>query len=676
MSACRLLRIGYLILCILFGCAASALASDAGDGSVSSVFERSEIESAAIDRLSMAFGHYRIGQYAEAAALLETFLAGAPAPSDEEAARFLLGDCYFGAFDRTPTGNSQLALDAYRSGVRQFPDSPLAAKAIFRMAEIHYRRGDYLKAVFLSRKASREHPDSAVTPWALHLHGKGLLAAKKNAAALHVLADVARKYPKHPVVMAVKTSLVSYHMERGDDASALAQVGDLPRQALTSHRELAGVYGELLVRIQRTREAREVLHLLINRYPDDARTPRWMALLGDAYRADGKRKEAMKVYYELKTRFPQGEASVTAQAGILDLRLAEGGARAFDQVDRAYGRLVAETGGTFEGLALARWANMLFRTEHYGRAVAAYQHFLADFRDSRYFRQMTEDYGRALPAYLARLYEQQDFPRILEVAQTHRAALSGEVWSPEVGWLLAESHRRMSFYRGALRSLDRLQREDPGVLRDDTFVARLGEAYLALGEFEAARETLRGFAKRFPKSRHGANVHAMRASMAFLEGDDAQAARNARMSLRGKGPEQPDATRFLLAAAHWRQGEREASLAQFRQALPPAEAAKGETLPPAVSGPARFAVADLLYELGRHRAALAAYHAAVEALPDDRNVPWARYRMGRIQWRLDREAEALKTFEAMGTVTDETLALLVEDAKEELRWQQSHGSRP
>ncbi len=676
MSAYHSIRKGCLVLCILLCWVAGAPASDGRDGTPVSMDEAPDGPFPAIDRLSMAFGHYRLGQYAEAAALLETFLAGSPAPPDEEAARFLLGDSYFGAFDRNPTGNSQRALDAYRRAVRQFPESPLAAKATFRMAEIHYRQGNYLKAVFLSRKIARQHPDAVITPWALHLHGKGLLAAQKDAAGLHVLAGVVREYADHPVLIAAKTSLVAHHMERGDDPSALAQVRDVPQKKITGDRELGSLYGELLVRMQRTREARDVLEILVNRYPEDPRASRWMALLGDAYRADGKKREAMKVYYEVKTQFPESEGSLMARAGILDLRVAEDARGAFDQADRGYSGLVTETAGAFEGLALVRKASMLFRTGHYGRAVADYQHFLSDFGGSRYVRPMKDEYRRALQAYLGSLYEQQDFSEILELAQTHRAALSGEAWSAEVGWLLAESHRRMSFYRAALRSLDRLRREDDRTLRDDAFVARLAEVYLALGEVEAARKTLKHFVKRFPRSRHRANVHAMEARMAFLQGDDVQAVRKARLSLTGEQPERSDTIRFLLGAARWRQGKREESLAQFRQALPPAAASESAPLPPAVAGPARFAVADLLYELGRYREALSAYQAAMESHPDDRNVPWAQYRIGRVQWRLHRNTEALKTFEAIGGIPDETLALLVEDAKEELLWQQNHGRRP
>ncbi len=676
MSACGFIRKACIVVCILLAWAPGVPASDGVRGTGPPMEGASGAALPAVDQLSLAFGHYRAGQYGEAAALLEPFLAGSPAPPDEEAASFLLGDCYFGAFERDPSANPQRALDAYQRAVRQFPKSPLAAKAVFRMAEIHYRQGNYLKAVFLSRKVAQEHPDSSVSPWALHLHGKGLLTAKKDAAALHVLAEVARKYPDHPVRLAVKTSLVAYHMEQGDDPSALAQIGDLPQKELTGDRELGSLCGELLIRVKRNREARDVLETMVNVYGDDPRASRWMALLGDAYRGDGRNREAMKVYYEAKTRFPETEGALMAQAGILDLRLAEDAQGAFDRVDRAYGRLVAEAPEAFEGLALARRATMLFRTAHYGRAVAQYQRFLADFPESRYFRQMTEEYEKALQAHLERLYEQHDFSTILEVAQTHRAALRGHVWSPQVGWLLAESHRRMSFYRAALRSLDRLRQEAPQMLRDDTFVARLAEVYLGLGEVAAAEETLKDFAERFPKSRHGANVQAMQARLAFVQGNDPQVVRNARLSLNDGAAEQPDATRFLLAAARWRQGKRGVSLTQFRQTLSSADATGETAVPPSVAGPARFAVADLLYELGRHREALAAYQEAITALPEDRNVPWARYRIGRIQWHLHRETEALKTFDAIGEVADATLALLVQDAKEELLWQQSYGNAP
>ncbi len=676
MSVFPFLRKGCLVICILLVSGHGARAVDRARRSAAVVDETPGGESRVLDRLSAAFGHYRAGYYGEAAALLESFLAESPTPSEEEAARFLLGDCYWGAFGKNGDGSGQRALDVYRGALRAFPESTLAAKATFRMAEIHYRQGNDLKAIYLSRKISREHPAAAVTPWALHLHGKSLLAAKREAAGLHVLAEVIREYPRHPVVTAVRTSLVAHHMNRGDYPSALAQVRDLPPEMLTAEREMASVYAELLVRTERTGEARKILQLLVNRYPDDPHAPRWMALLGDAYRADGRNREAMTIYYELKTRFPDSEASVMAQAGILDLRLAETREGAWDEVDRAYGRLIAETGGAFEGLALVRRANMLFRTGRYGRALAEYQRFLCEFGGSRYFRMMTEDYGRALRAHLKGLYEQEDFPGIVEVAQTHRAALSGEAWRPELGWILAESHRRMSFYRGALRSLDRLRREDPGRLGDDVFVARLGESYLAVGEFEAAQETLKDFGTRFPGSRYGADVHALQARMAFVQGDQPETVRNARMSLTGRPPQRPGATRFLLAAAHWREGRREQSLKQFRQALLPEEASAGGAPAASVTAPARFAVADLLYELGRHGEALAAYQEAVAMLPDDPHVPWARYRIGRIQWHLDREAEALKTFEAIGEVGDETLARLIQDAKEELSWEQTHGQRP
>ncbi len=618
--------------------------------------------------LSLAYALYSRRQYRDAAGVLEEFLAGRPAKKSEEAARFLLGDCYYREMHRNPQVNMQLALNTYLTAIRSFPGSPLVSKATYRTAEIYRKQKMYNKAVYLYKKILHRFPDSLYAAWSRFSLGKIQIENHQEGVGLKTILDIFRRYPDAPFLTEVRGFLIRYYMDREEYEKAMDEFRKIPSEQVENTPDLRKRYDEVFLRLCRDQECREFLFKRINLHPKDPMVSKWTALIGDTFRRMGKRKEALKIYYETKSRYPGTEGDLLARAGILDLRSKSEEKGALEKAAKGYDRLISKTPeGPLRGLALMRKAEMYYHAGHLAKSIPIYRKFLSAYPENSYRRDAEKDFRKALLARVRDLFDKKKYLEVVELVQKNRSYILKGPMRPNLEWKIAESHRRVSLPRTAATMMERMMEKYPRYQKNDTFVYRLGKAYFEMGDTDKCRETLRRFLKQFPGSGYRSEVDSILGRIAFSTGDYPRAVRHFQLAYPKSASGIPGEDAYFFGVSYWRLGKLDDALRIFQSAVKPGEKAVDSSPRNFVLPQIRCAIADLLYDMGRIRDALKAYQDIVSTYPDDKNSDWANYRIGRIQYLLGRESEALKTLKRIRTgEKKEFLRKLIRNTEDEI----------
>jgi TolA-binding protein len=623
--------------------------------------------------MDSAFALYRQGRYSEAAELAETCLALPPRAAAEEAARFLLGDSYYSRFYESPGVYGQLALNSYEKALQKFPDSILVPKARHRMAEIYGRQKDYAKAAYLLRKNLQHHPGSAYAARSAFLLGETLLQEGRETEGLDALKSAAEAYPGSMARMEALLSLAEYYFDKGDHNAAMDYCGRITSfDTVIGRTDLRERVPGLLVKLGKQTEARRLLFKLLNLLPEDPLASRWSAVIGDSFNGEGKKQEALKIYYETKKRYPRSEGALLASAGILDIRAGQPDRMSFEEASSRYNDLLADTSDAMvKSALLMRKAAMLKRLGHEAEAVAPIRELLEKFPHSPARQGAEALYRQVLTKEVQRLFEAEQHSRVVALVQRSYAHLSEERLDIETERMIAESHFQVSFFSTAARLIERLMKNDGDLKKDDRLVCRLGECYFELGQTARADDIMQRFLQQFPKSRLRGEALAMIGEARLKAGDHDGAQENFELSLKEQPWEKVGEVYYFLGSVHWLQGRQTSALDAYRNSLAAGKNDKRGAPAGSWEEEVRFGIGELLYELGRNLEALGAYASAVACFPQSPRADWARYRMALIHDQKGEYERSIKMLQEVRSKGDDSLLQkLVKNAEEEMAWRQ------
>lgn len=102
---------------------------------------------------------------------------------------------YDAAFNALKGADYPKAIQAFKSFVATYPDSPLASNAQYWLGEAYYVTREYNAALEAFRKVTTDWPDSRKAPDALVKVGFTQAAMGKNAESRATLEEVTRRYP-------------------------------------------------------------------------------------------------------------------------------------------------------------------------------------------------------------------------------------------------------------------------------------------------------------------------------------------------------------------------------------------------------------------------------------------------------------------------------------------------
>ena len=394
---------------------------------------------------------------------------------------------------------------AFGALVANFPQSGLAAEARYRWGLVLLDAGRQEEALGRFKTISDPGAGSKWTPDALLEIGKTALAMNDVKEAEAAFGTLRRAYPRHAAAGASYLELAAWFEGRENWPKAAEIYGlaraNLPqsegrRQAVLG---LAGAWLEL----GRTAEALALFTEFINVYADSPYLDRAWLGLGRAHANLKQTREARNAFRRLRELFPESEAGIQAHAEMGDAWRAAGAPRRALRAYRAYAGQ-AEAPGAIESarlriartyeqdlgwhdLALAVYrdlaesaqaavageaqfgiARILDRTGRADRAIREYRAYLQKYNRRageaenriRYLREFGREAPGVPPADLAALLS--SFPAIADdprarfvlgkflhdrrqyahAAETLARALSGEPPPPfaaEAAWLLGRS---------------------------------------------------------------------------------------------------------------------------------------------------------------------------------------------------------------------------------------------
>lgn len=161
------------------------------------------------------YGRYNQKKYSEAYSAFEAFTRQAPASESLRRADawMRMGDC------QLVVRKSAEALNLYRQADTSLPTG--SDEALYRMAGIYGRWGQYAKQVETLDRLRSSHPSSTYLPDALYDKGRALVLGKTNAsAATAVFDELQAKYPDSPQARlgSMEKAMLAYNSGRTEEA--------------------------------------------------------------------------------------------------------------------------------------------------------------------------------------------------------------------------------------------------------------------------------------------------------------------------------------------------------------------------------------------------------------------------------------------------------------------------
>ena len=435
---------------------------------------------------------------------------------------------------------------AFGALAENFPQSELAAEGRYRWGLVLLDAGRPEEALDRFRTISDPGMDSKWTPDALLEIGKTALGLKDVKEAEAAFGTLRRAYPGHAAAGASYLELAAWYEGRGNWPKA-AEIYGLARANLPQGEGRRGAVLGLAnawLELGRTAEALALFTEFINVYAASPHLDRAWLGLGRAHAGLKQYREAQNAFRRLRELFPESEAGIRAHGEMGDAWRAAGAPRRALRAYRAYaGR--AEAPGAIESarlriartyeldlgwldLALAVYrdlaesagaavageaqfgiARILDRTGRADRAIREYRAYLQKYdrraaeaeNRIRYLREFGREAPGVPPADLAALLS--SFPAIADdpqarfvlgkflhgrrqyaqAAETLAAALSGEPPPPfaaEAAWLLGRSALK------AARKAELDGRTEPASSWRERGLAALGEVEAGHPESEYA----------------------------------------------------------------------------------------------------------------------------------------------------------------------------------------------
>jgi len=571
-----------------------------------------------------------LGSYDIAADAWRKFVDQYPRDPRVDKATHYLGVCYF------HDGKLEQALAAFQKVVKSFPKSVLLDATYLYLGATQYQLGQSGKPEYYGQGAQtlatllEKFPQSRYVPDGLFYRGECLYMQKKRKEAAAMYRQLVEKYPKHTLrpdaLWALGVAQDELGQKEAAEATFRAFLAEYPQHELAT--EVSMRLGEVLFASGRHDEA-------LDRFTRAAGTAGfamadWAAIRqADTLVKLGRYAQAAKVYASLPQRFPQSKhlEEAALAAGKAYYRLG--------QIDEAIAQLrrVYDAGGE-QVVEAAHWlAKAWLKQGRPADALGVVEKALAEDKDSRWRAELLMDRADAvyqLPKRRAEsvgLYAElaRKYPRSAVAPQALYMAAFAALESGQGA--VALEHAR-SFFKAYA---------DSELAADVTHVA--AESLLVLKRYAEAAAEYGELIKRYPR-RDELPVWQLRRALALhLDGKHEAAIDLLQPVL--KRLDKPE----LVAEAHYVIGASRLALDQYQQAARSLEASLAAT-------PRWPQAAEvlLLLALAQRRqdqtdAAVRTLERLIRDYPSSPDLDKAHYRLGEcryLQGNYEAAAEAYR----------------------------------
>jgi tetratricopeptide (TPR) repeat protein len=562
------------------------------------------------------------------------------------------------------------AIQEYKTLLRDYPQSPNARRAEWRIADLYFEQGAFQEAQAFYENAMAH---SVNLPFdgnrALLGLGYTFMAMRKWSDAGHAFANVRKRSEDEQLLQGATLGLAHalFSEQRFSDAQPIYNLSyQRWPQLLRSDPLLLQGYAVSQVKLHQEVSARELMLLFYNLYPRHEYAPAALLHVAEGLRANAKPMFAEFVYALIPSLYPYSASGTMAKLRLATLRaenMVLAGSNALrltvsamihdvpvpDQSDASYRSLLEE-------IATREASNPMGSEARYylgkgyedagdtNRALQTYKEITlrTTNKNDLWASKSSERLSALLTPWIEAAIASRD--DLTVVSLFHRQGAMAEQHYGRSPLLLniAESHRRLGFSPEAVRLYQQILKSHNESVLLETALIGLGGIYLEQRDPEAAKKVLERYRFQFPIGKYNAEVLHLLIETMRQQRDLQGLLHLCRMWLlrHPVHPERP-AMYVELAKTLGELDKLDESALAYEEAFKAGAVQASTTL---------VSYADTLSRLNRHERAITAYQLVLAKKPNVSHADWARLQTAN-HWaalkQYDRAIVALAELDGM-----------------------------
>lgn len=395
--------------------------------------------------------------------------------------------------------------------------------------------------------------------------------------------------------------------------------------------------GDCLARTGDPERGRILLAGLIARNAEKPYAPMLLVRLGDILMRGGREREALALYRNVISFFPESPAAYQARMKLADRRIFAVGMDGYRSLLSEY-RTIGERGGDFRVREDAAFREAIL-SALYGDAASAVEivgEFLVRHPRSSYHPIAEAMQYDLVDELVTSLLEKGEDEAVVRAVESWQEYLGKALRRPDVVRGIADAYAKLSRTRERLVLFSRFVERRAGGDNEPSIHRIAIDDAVTLGDDRAAVRMATQFLERFPRDPGASTIRETLAELRYQEGNRREVIRILSPFLdRGRGVALRPPTMYYLGRSLLDEGEAKKAIAAYQRFLAANPNVAGYPL-------AREAAYDLAraYEtVGDYRRAEATIRGVVARVPADEGERF-RFRLALLQMRSGKRAEA------------------------------------
>ncbi len=269
-----------------------------------------------------ARGYFEKAQWAKAVSVLEELVSSHPESGFLERACFLLAKSFQRSVGERAAERISEVVERFQIAVSKYPGSPFVPDALVSMGNCYFHGAQYHEAMNYYDRVLAEYKEDPTAAEAMFQKGRILALTGKPLMALKYFETMEDHFPKSEFLVKAKLEMAKTLFDIKSFKRSLSLVEEIRSSAPDQIRidpDILLYLGYNYYELGQLREAREVLSMVLNLFPEVETKDLILTRIADTYREDGIEHKASKLYDLVARSCPGSEGSL-----ISLLRVAEG----------------------------------------------------------------------------------------------------------------------------------------------------------------------------------------------------------------------------------------------------------------------------------------------------------------------------------------------------------------
>ena len=593
-------------------------------------------------------------------------------------ALFRIGDTIYTMLERRIGDNYHQAIDAYKTAIRitqdadkiaqengeQFATASLLPHANFRIGRAYQKMNFQHEAAVYYKILQERFPNSIQANDANFWQGMSRIEQRQWENSITNFKEYLRStpQPKYFAVTHYKMAQAYYQLERYITAREFFDIArNADKEYVKDDPTLLFHMGETYYENADYVTAREIFRILLQKYPK-ADFSKLVALrLGDFLRDEGKEDEAIQAYKKAISSYTReiallGKlriANIQAKRPYTDEYLEA--IKVYDEIPRLYPETPqAEEAMLRKGLTLTLYGS-------YSRAIKSLETFMEKYPQNVYVRRnvIQENIDENLKGLIDSYFRQDDTLALVSAYSDYKAKYLFNFRFDTTLFQTAVAHRKLGFFDEALDILRFLETRSGGTVSELVQLEK-AQALLEKGDLTEARNTAAKFLQQYPKSSYDAEARQLLARIYRQQKSYPRALLVYQQTIQKYDQNKKPLLAEIVPELYYDLAELQEETGNFVEA--------GEAFQEAISSynhpldhqdtpeyiiKSHFLSADMHNKALNDEIALKSYQRAISLYADNTNkeiierVFWARYQIGAIYTRQEKDQQALKVFKQL-----------------------------